>query len=292
MPHRVLLIEDSAANRASVAEYLRTCGIDCVAVASLEEARSIIDTGTFCLILTDLEILPTASSSKPDLSLGYVGIEYARTRFPARNDEIHLMPILVMSAHAKFEVLRKTMHLKIDDFLKKPPTELSLAVQSALEKAGRRDHGDCAHITERARTSGSTPPPPAVASADASSGARVRIVPGQVNGRTQVQVGGKAVWLTPTLLRALLHLVAGRLRTSEGWVARQDMGRDAAAVVRALSRLRDELGQRIDDADKTHGYRLRPEVGLDPVPATELAGMPGEAVITRLAGEIARLQRR
>ena len=291
MRHRVLLIEDSAANRTSVAQYLDTCGIDCVSVASLEEARPLIDMGTFCLILTDLEILPTATSTKPDLSLGYVAIEYARGRYPARNDEIHLMPILVMSAHAKFEVLRKTMHLKIDDFLKKPPTELRQAVQSALERAVRGDHANCARVTERARVSGSMPPAPPAASPDGPPGVRVRILPGQVNGRTQVQVGGKTVWLTPTLLRALLHLVAGRLRTPQGWVARQDMGRDAAAIVRALSRLRDELGQRIDDADKTRGYRLRPEVGLEPVPANELAGMRGEAVIARLASEIGRLQK-
>jgi CheY-like chemotaxis protein len=292
MRHRVLLIEDSPANRATVAQYLDACGIDCVAVASLEEARPIIDAGSFCLILTDLEILPTAGATKPDLALGYVGIEYARTRYPARNDEIHLMPILVMSAHAKFEVLRRTMHLKIDDFLKKPPTELREAVQSALEKAGRRDHADCERLTRLARVGGSTPPPaPSPADADVPSGLRVRILPDQVNGRTQVRLADKAVWLTPTLLRALLHLVAGRLRASDGWVARDEMGRDAAAVVRALSRLREELGHRIDDADKIRGYRLRTDIALDPVPAAELARLPGEAMIARLASEIARLQR-
>jgi hypothetical protein len=46
----------------------------------------------------------------------------------------------VTRAHAKFEVLRRTMHLKIDDFLKKPPTELRQAVLSALERALRASH--------------------------------------------------------------------------------------------------------------------------------------------------------
>jgi hypothetical protein len=124
-----------------------------------------------------------------------------------------------------------------------------------------------------------------------ADGKRLRIGAGQVNGRTQVHVGDTGVWLTPTLMRALLHLVVGRLRSSEGWVSRSDMGRDAAAVVRALSRLREELGQRIDEADKSHGYRLSEDIALDAVPTSELAKMPGEAVIARLAGEIAKLQR-
>jgi CheY-like chemotaxis protein len=284
MRHRVLLIEDSAANRATVAQYLDACGFDCVAVASLEEARPLIDRGDFCLMLTDLEILPTAASTKPDLSLGYVAIKYARTRYPARNGETHLMPILVMSAHARFDVLRRTMH-QIDDFMKKPPTELEQVVLSALEKAGRANHAHCGYVTEAARA-GTTSTPPA-----ATDGKRLRIGAGQANGRTQVHVGGKGVWLTPTLMRALLHLVVGRLRSSEGWVARSDMGRDAAAVVRALSRLREELGQRIDEADKSHGYRLRVDIALDAVPTSELAKMPGEAVIARLASEISKLQK-
>ena len=285
MRHRVLLIEDSAANRATVAQYLDACGFDCVAVASLEEARPLIDRGDFCLMLTDLEILPTAASTKPDLSLGYVAIKYARTRYPARNGETHLMPILVMSAHARFDVLRRTMH-QIDDFMKKPPTELEQVVLSALEKAGRASHAHCGQVTEAARAASTSTPPAA-----GVNGKHLRIGTGQVNGRTQVHVGDKSVWLTPTLMRALLHLVVGRLRSTEGWVSRSDMGRDAAAVVRALSRLREELGQRVDDADKSHGYRLSVDITLDAVPTSELAKMPGEAVIARLASEIAKLQR-
>lgn len=286
MRHRVLLIEDSAANRATVAQYLDACGFDCVSAASLEEARPLIDRGEFCVLLTDLEIVPTASSPKADLSLGYVGIEYARTRYPAHNGQTHLMPILVISAHTEFEAVQRALRMKIDDFMAKPPTELSERVVLALQKAGRSDHAHCGQVTEAARAaSTSTPPPPVV------GGKRLRVATGQVNGRTQVHVGDKSVWLTPTLMRALLHLVVGRLRSPDGWVARSEIGRDASAVVRALSRLREELGQRIDEADKSHGYRLCPEIALDAVPTGELAKMPGEAVIARLAGEIARLQR-
>jgi CheY-like chemotaxis protein len=289
MRHRILLIEDSPANRAAVVQYLDTYGFDCDAVSSLEEARALIDGGQFCAILTDLEILPTSNATKPNLCLGYAVIEYARLRFPASNGKIHLMPILVMSAHAKFDVLRNTTRLKADDFLKKPPTDLNEVLSLALARSGRQDHARCADVTAAARVSATTssaPPAPAVESA----ATRLRIVAGSVNGRTQVKLGETTAWLTSTVLRALLHLAYGRLRTSDGWVARADMGRDAAAVVRALSRLRVALGQRIDDADKTRGYRLRPDIRLDPIPTTDLARMPGEAVIARLAQEIEHLQ--
>jgi CheY-like chemotaxis protein len=292
MRHRVLLIEDSPANRAAVVQYLDAYGYDCDAVASLEQARSIIDSGEFCAILTDLEILPTSSATKPDLCLGYAVIEYARTRFPAYGGEIHLMPILVMSAHAKFDVLRRTVQLKADDFLRKPPTELKQVLSVALEKAGRQDHARCPEVTQAARlaaTTSSAPPQPAPD--------RVRL---SVFGRQlkknlhEIALNGRAVAVSNATFVVLLRLVVGRLRGVDHVTKRELGGREGEGF-RLVSVLQKELraylpaGLSIYEVVRGRGYRLSKEVDVSDVDAAAL-GTHDDKRVRDLAATLRRPQ--
>jgi hypothetical protein len=96
-----------------------------------------------------------------------------------------------------------------------------------------------------------------------------------VNGLARVVANGQAVWIMPTVLQALLYLVAGRLRGGEGGVTRVELGHQTDAFVKAISRLRAALGlpdaQRIDEHQKERGYRLASHVVVEHVAAVELA---------------------
>jgi hypothetical protein len=111
----------------------------------------------------------------------------------------------------------------------------------------------------------------------------------------EVKVGDKAVLLTNASFLMLLNLVAGRLRTEEGWVHKNDLGARAEQGWKGISRLKEELAPHlpakaaITENDKSGSYRLHAAVQIAGVDTARLESS-GDARIEKLAAEIGRLQ--
>lgn len=293
--HRVLIVEDNERIAQALAAYVRSLGHVPTVVSNLRDAVQALLEHDFCYAIVDVG-LPSEPGEQALTSTGLRLIEEVlRRRFSHRNPTtgIHDFQIIVVSANEEPKFVSLTLEKGGDAFIDKPSfddsTILTEKIRERLRLANREDHAACLAL---ARTSSQHPP--AAAGTVATAGVVLRIMGELVSGKTQVLVNEESVWLTPMLVRALLWLVVGRLRSPQGWISRSDLKGDADAVVKSLSRLRskkDGLGIRIDEVDKTLGYRLFAFVEVAHVAAVELAKMKGEAVVAKLATEIERLQR-
>jgi hypothetical protein len=202
----------------------------------------------------------------------------------------------VMSGHAKEHYyVVKALQEGADDFLTKPVGEskppFKDKIQDALRRSGREKHEQCAAITREARAA----PVAAAPSAPAEGTARLAITGLQEGKRMEVKVGDKAVLLTNASFLMLLNLVAGRLRTEEGWVHKNDLGARVEQGWKGISRLKEELAPHlpakaaITENDKSGSYRLHAGVEISGIDTARLVSS-GDARIEKLAAEIGRLQ--
>jgi CheY-like chemotaxis protein len=287
--HRPLIVEDDPIIAQAVEAAVRGLGHEPIVVTNARDAEQALREHTFCYILPDV-CLPSAPGAMPLPVTGLTLIgDTIRRRYSHRNASgHHVLPIIVISAHGDPRFVSRTLEIGGDAFVDKPSfddiTILTDKICERLRLAGREDHAACEAMRTR-----SDAPPGSVGAEDGAIGLRLT---GDVSsGQFCVVVGNESKWLTPALLRALLHLMKARLQSSDGYVTRSEMGKDAAAVVKALSRLRIALGARIDEVDLARGYRLHPSVVVEHVATGELVKLKGEAIIVRLATEIERLQK-
>jgi CheY-like chemotaxis protein len=286
--HKVLVVEDDPIIAQAVANAVRALGHEPTIVTNTSDAERALAEHDYCYILPDVS-LPRDSSSMALPQTGWTFIsETVRRRFSHRNaNGYYTLPVVVFSAHGEPRFVSRALELGGDAFIDKPSfDDITILTDKILERlrlAGREDHAAC-----EAMRAPSEPPPSALRGDDPL---KLRILGEMANGNVRVNVGDRVTWLTPALLRALLYLAVGRLRSQEGYVKRSEMGKDAGAVVRSLSRLRVALGVRIDEVDTSRGYRLAPNIEIEHVATTELARLKGEAVIAKLATEIERLQK-
>jgi CheY-like chemotaxis protein len=292
--HTILLVEDDPSAAVLFRELLVVLGYDVRHAASVEEARDVLSREDVCVVLMDLQILPTRDSAKPVVEAGLALFKELRGRFPRCAPEGgHLVPIIVMSGYANdHHYVTNAFRSGADDFLLKPLGEnrVSLAdtLRAALERAGRVEHAACAEVmmeAKRARSSVLPPPPstraPAPASVRAPAPPPVTLeVPGRVLGaRRLVLVDGVEVWLTPGLFMLAVALVEGHLVGRE-WTERSALeGRTTPGVGGSsqLSRLAAKLaeaapnGHPVLENNRQGGYRLQAHVKLGAIEVGRLA---------------------
>jgi CheY-like chemotaxis protein len=286
--HTVLLVEDEPQMAEELGELLESLGHAHVHAANKEDAERIAREGGFCYALLDLQIKANRDSIKAHVEAGQSLLEQIRAMYPRRNDEgKHRLQILVMSGHAKEHYyVVKALQDGADDFITKPVGEskppFKDKIQDALRRSGREKHESCAALTREARA----------ASAEA---APLEITGRQEGKRMEVMVGGKPALLTNASFLMLLNLVAGRLRSPEGWIHKNDLGAKAEQGWKGISRLKEELAPHLPpkaaivENDQSGSYRLHAGIEIAGVDAARLDAL-GDARISKLAAEIGRLQ--
>jgi len=147
--HTALIVEDEPEMAIEIADLLRSFGHDHVHVETFADAKTRLDQGGFCYVLLDLQIKADSHSIKPRVESGMSLLREIRRRFPHRSaNDMHLMPVLVISGHGKeAKDIIGAFKDGIDDFIMKPLSidgqDISGKIRRCLERAGRGDHGDC-----------------------------------------------------------------------------------------------------------------------------------------------------
>ena len=132
---RVLVVEDDPATLWNIRSCLVQSGMDVVSASSLAEARRLLASGRFDLLLLD-RVLPDGD--------GLALVSEAR-KHPDRSE----MPALVLTALADDDELARSFNAGVDDYVIKPWSDLELAsrVRRMLERsrvragASRRSEG-------------------------------------------------------------------------------------------------------------------------------------------------------
>ena len=147
--HTALIVEDEPEMAAEIADLLRSFGHDHLHVETLADAKARLDEGGFCYVLLDLQIKADGQSIKPRVESGMSLLREIRRRFPHRSaNDLHLMPVLVVSGHGKEpKNIIGAFKDGIDDFIMKPLSvdgqDVGGKIRRCLELAGRDDHGAC-----------------------------------------------------------------------------------------------------------------------------------------------------
>lgn len=156
--HVALIVEDEPEMAAEVADLLRSFGHGHVHAETKADAMACLADGGFCYVLLDLEIKADRNSIKPYVSAGISLLDEIRRRFPRRgaNDK-HLLPVLVVSGHAKeHDNVVKAFQTGADAFIRKPLSiggqDIEQQIRMALDRAGRGDHPLCAHCHAEAES--------------------------------------------------------------------------------------------------------------------------------------------
>jgi len=156
--HTGLIVEDEPEMAAEIADLLRCFGHDHLHAETLADGNVHLDDGAFCYVLLDLQIKADRQSIKPRVESGMSLLREIRRRYPHRSgNDVHLMPVIVISGHGK-EPSNIIGAFKdgIDDFIMKPLStdgqDVGSKIRRCLELAGRVDHGDCTLCSDAAAT--------------------------------------------------------------------------------------------------------------------------------------------
>ncbi|MEM8865171.1 MAG: response regulator, partial [Planctomycetota bacterium] len=127
---RVMVVDDHATARQSVADVLQFAGYEVVACASAVEALNRLAEETVDVIITDLQM--------PGMTgLEFIG-EIGRRRIAAQ--------VLMITAHASVATAVEAMRLGAFDYLEKPfdATQLEQSVAQALDRGKLLSRGEAA----------------------------------------------------------------------------------------------------------------------------------------------------
>jgi CheY-like chemotaxis protein len=156
--HIALIVEDEPEMAAELGDLLRSFGHDHVHAETLADARARLDEGGFCYVLLDLQIKADGQSIKPRVESGMAVLREIRKRFPQRStNDMHLMPVLVISGHGKeAKNIITAFQDGIDDFILKPLSsdgqDVGVKIRHCLQLVGRSDHDACEACTYAAST--------------------------------------------------------------------------------------------------------------------------------------------
>lgn len=121
MTHRVLVVEDDESVREAVTLVLEAADFDVASVTDGREALSLVDRGSFDLVVLDL-MLPSMH--------GFDVCREIRSR--------SRVPIVMLTARAETTDIVAGLEMGADDYVIKPfePTELAARARAAVRRAG------------------------------------------------------------------------------------------------------------------------------------------------------------
>jgi CheY-like chemotaxis protein len=275
--HQVLFVEDHEPTAAALMERLRSMGFEVLHASTQDEALRLVEQGGFCFAILDLQIKPTAESMDEHVEAGQQVAFEIRGKYPGYNadQEIHWLPIIVLTGSKKNSsfIVRMTRR-GVDEYFCKndareplqpsmPDEEDSFGerIWEILEQSGRRSHAGCAEATRRALAK------TADAEATGQTSLRLRITGIRIatgnSLRDQVCVGQRQASVPAASFAVLMHLVAGRVTGSNGWVTKAAFGGERGA--KRLSDLRGMLKDCVDgvEFDERDGADFRLNQRID-----------------------------
>jgi DNA-binding response OmpR family regulator len=208
--HTGLIVEDEPDMAAEIADLLRSFGHDHLHAETLSAAKACLDEGGFCYVLLDLQIKADGQSIKPRVESGMSLLREIRRRFPHRSDnDMHLMPVLVISGHGKEpHNIIGAFKDGIDDFIMKPLStdgqDIGSKIRRCLERAGRVDHGACAGCSDAAAASQTE---------QAHNGAVFWNAPDY----SEIRLHGEPFYFTGDVNRAVMRLLHKAAVAGEPW---------------------------------------------------------------------------
>ncbi|MBW7950025.1 MAG: response regulator [Pseudorhodoplanes sp.] len=208
--HTALIVEDEPEMAAEIADLLRSFGHDHLHVETLADAKARLDEGGFCYVLLDLQIKADGQSIKPRVESGMSLLREIRRRFPHRSaNDLHLMPVLVVSGHGKEpKNIIGAFKDGIDDFIMKPLSvdgqDVGGKIRRCLELAGRDDHGACGACNHAA----------VVGQAEnAPTGAAFWHAPDY----SEIRLHGERYYFTGDIQRAAIGFLHAAAKSDEPW---------------------------------------------------------------------------
>ena len=147
--HKALIVEDERDMAIEIADLLQSMGYEHATVDNLVDARRLLEEGEFCFVLLDLQIKTEKCSIRPRVEAGMTFLRELRQKHPRRgNNDMHLLPVIVVSGHAKeHEDIVRAFQAGANDFVRKPlgqfGQDLSAKITACLDRAGRHDHAVC-----------------------------------------------------------------------------------------------------------------------------------------------------
>lgn len=147
--HKALIVEDERDMAIEIADLLQSMGYDHATVDNLADARRLLEEGGFCFVLLDLQIKNEKYSIRPRVEAGMTFLRELRQKHPRRgNNDMHLLPVIVVSGHAKeHEDIVRAFQAGANDFVRKPlgqfGQDLSAKIAACLDRSGRYSHVAC-----------------------------------------------------------------------------------------------------------------------------------------------------
>jgi CheY-like chemotaxis protein len=208
--HTALIVEDETEMAAEIADLLRSFGHDHLHAETLADVRACLDQGGFCYVLLDLQIKADGQSIKPRVESGMSVLREIRRRFPHRSaNDMHLMPVLVISGHGKEpKNIIGAFKDGIDDFIMKPLSadgqDVGGKIRRCLERAGRSGHGACAGCSNAAAAGRAERP---------RNGTAFWHAPDY----SEIWLGGEPYYFTGEIQQAAIRFLHAAAQTDEPW---------------------------------------------------------------------------
>jgi DNA-binding response OmpR family regulator len=260
--HCALIIEDEEETALDLQQILNSLDCYSVRVTNVEDATRELETGSFCLVLLDLEIKSEPDGIKGHLENGKALLRKIRQMHFEHNGLRFWLPVLVISgfAHERDEAL-ELMKDGATDVIEKPiDGKVSQAIRKAFAESRRETHDLCQNH-------------PVVPRDNFKEKVVVTISGERAKRRTTIRLGSQPVTLTAGSLRVLLQLVLSHLQNKQ--VHKTDLGANHEQGFKGISILRGELKQILGDTDiienHYHGnYGLLPSVAIGEIAFEEL----------------------
>jgi len=285
-PHRALVVEDEPEMADDLVQILKTCGCEAVIATNRQDALARLASGTFCLILLDLEIGTEPGSIRGRVENGRAVLEDARRRFPERIGTHAVLPVIVISAHAtETDDAVAAMREGASDVVQKlwEANKKAERIYAALETSGRTSHARCQELLRAAAPAGHLD-------------GLVLSIPADRDGRRAlVTLSGRAAPLPIASLKLLLQLVEARLSPGDGRVHKLDLGGRSDRGFKAISDLRNDLKpafagdtKLLIANDQAGSYWLAESVSIGDVNAERLSAF-GNSKVAALGKKIRNL---
>jgi FixJ family two-component response regulator len=276
--HIALVVEDDRETAEDLSEILRSIDCESVVVDNAEDALSVLQKNSFCLILLDLQIKSAADSIKGHVEHGKALLRKIREKHVDHNGITFWLPVLIVSGFAR-EVNEAVDIMKdgASDVIQKPfdSRQVSEAIRRALQVSGRETHDRCHE-------------PSPTQLPDLKDGVVIAIPGDRIRHRTRVRIASKTVDITDASLRILLRLMVGQ---QDGVpVHKVDLGARADQGFKGISNLRNELRQvlgsvEIIDNDYHGNYRFKKDVEIGACAVDKLLKI-GDRTISDLAAQL------